>query len=324
MTGGGPTSSLRPPTRRRAWAARSSRCWPSPHSGAVGWRRRSRFLERAYASYVEAGNGLRAGFMATRLAHEHITLLQPAVAQGWMGRATRHLDEVPEAAEHGYLALEQSLRAIASGDLDEAIAQARRAEELGRSTATATSRSAACSAAAPSMITRGDVAEGNLLIDEASAAAVAGELDPYSTVVVYCNTIGACRDLADFDRAGRVDRARARLLQHRTRCRRSRASAASTTRRSCGSRGGSARPTSRPERRARSSACGRRGSPAPRSTSSVRSGCASATSTPPRRRSAKPTTSGSRPSPASRSCASRAGTRRAPGRRSAGRSAIRR
>jgi class 3 adenylate cyclase len=41
-----------------------------------------------------------------------------------------------------------------------------------------------------------------MLLDEASAAALSGELNPYSTLVVYCNTIGACRDVADFDSAG--------------------------------------------------------------------------------------------------------------------------
>jgi class 3 adenylate cyclase len=159
-------------------------------------------LERAYATHAEQGDGLRAGFVATRLAHEYGTLLQPAVAQGWMGRATRHLDEVPEAAEHGYLALEQSLRALASGDLDEAIAQAKRAEDLGREHGDRNLEVRGRQRRGAVLVTRGDVAEGKLLIDEASAAAVAGELDPYSTVVVYCNTIGACRDVADYDRAG--------------------------------------------------------------------------------------------------------------------------
>ena len=47
-----------------------------------------------------------------------------------------------------------------------------------------------------------------MLLDEASTAALAGELDPYSTLVVYCNTIGACRDVADFESAGEwADRA---------------------------------------------------------------------------------------------------------------------
>jgi class 3 adenylate cyclase len=40
-----------------------------------------------------------------------------------------------------------------------------------------------------------------MLLDEAGAAAAGGELDQFSTMAVYCNTIGSCRDAADFDRA---------------------------------------------------------------------------------------------------------------------------
>src|SRR4029453_10147737 len=52
------------------------------------------------------------------------------------------------------------------------------------------------------LLEKGEVAEGKLLLDEASAAALGGELDPYSTLVVYCNTIGAHREVSDFHRAG--------------------------------------------------------------------------------------------------------------------------
>jgi class 3 adenylate cyclase len=158
--------------------------------------------ERAYAAYVEAGNALRAGFVATRLAHSYTTLMQAAVAQGWMSRAQRQLDQVPEAAEHGYLALEQSLGVLEGGDPDQAIALARRAEELGRVQGDRNLEIRGLQRRGAVLIARGDVTEGKVLLDEASTAAVAGELDPYSTVVVYCNTIGACRDVADFDRAG--------------------------------------------------------------------------------------------------------------------------
>jgi len=44
--------------------------------------------------------------------------------------------------------------------------------------------------------------EGLALLDEATVAAVSGELDPYTTAVVYCGIIAACRDLGDYARAG--------------------------------------------------------------------------------------------------------------------------
>jgi class 3 adenylate cyclase len=49
---------------------------------------------------------------------------------------------------------------------------------------------------------KGNVAEGMALIDEATAPALAGELPPYTTGVIYCNTITACKELADYGRAG--------------------------------------------------------------------------------------------------------------------------
>jgi class 3 adenylate cyclase len=47
----------------------------------------------------------------------------------------------------------------------------------------------------------GEVEQGLALIDEATAAAVGGELDPYSTGLVYCVTISSCQDLGDYRRA---------------------------------------------------------------------------------------------------------------------------
>ena len=44
--------------------------------------------------------------------------------------------------------------------------------------------------------------EGLALFDVATASAVSGELDPKTACDVYCNTIAACRQLADYGRAG--------------------------------------------------------------------------------------------------------------------------
>jgi class 3 adenylate cyclase len=48
---------------------------------------------------------------------------------------------------------------------------------------------------------RGDVEEGRLLLNEVNATAYSGRIDPYDTVVLYCNAIGTCRDVAAFDEA---------------------------------------------------------------------------------------------------------------------------
>jgi class 3 adenylate cyclase len=145
--------------------------------------------ERAYKAYVEAGNLPRAAYIATMLAHDYRAQLQASVASGWLARAKRHLDETDEAPEHGYWALQRSLVAIGEHDYDEAFRQGKTAEDIGKRFADR------------SLEIRGIQREGKLLLDEASAAALGGELDPYSTLVVYCNTIGACREVSDFDSA---------------------------------------------------------------------------------------------------------------------------
>jgi len=164
--------------------------------------------ERAYRGYLQEGNTVRAAFVATRIAHEQKNNLQMSLANGWMSRAKRLLDLEDEAPEHGYWALEKSLLELGGGNYAEALALAKQAEELGRRFGDRNLEIRGIQRQGNVLIEQGEVAEGKLLLDEASTAALAGELDPFSTLTVYCNTIGACRDVADYESAGEwTDRA---------------------------------------------------------------------------------------------------------------------
>jgi class 3 adenylate cyclase len=164
--------------------------------------------ERAYKAYAETGNLARAGYLATLLAHDNRAQLQNSVASGWLARAKRHLDEAEEAPEHGYYALQRSLVALGEHDFDEAFRQGKAAEAIGKRFSDRSLEIRGIQRQGAALLEKGEVAEGKLLLDEASAAALGGELDPYSTLVVYCNTIGACREVADFDTASQwTDRA---------------------------------------------------------------------------------------------------------------------
>jgi tetratricopeptide (TPR) repeat protein len=165
-------------------------------------------MERAYAALLQEGEKARAAYIAVELAHHYSGQLQQAVAKGWMSRAKRLLDEEPEGAAHGYWALQESLFTLGKHDFDGAIALAKQAEEIGKRFGDRNLEVRGMQRQGSALIEKGDVAEGQLLLDEASTAAFGGELDPQSTLIVYCNTIGACRDVADYDRAGEwTDRA---------------------------------------------------------------------------------------------------------------------
>jgi class 3 adenylate cyclase len=160
------------------------------------------YFERAYRGYLQQGKTLRAAFVATWIAHNQKNNLQASMANGWMSRAKRLLDLEEEGPEHGYWALQQSLVELGRHNFAESLVLAKQAEELGSRFGDRSLEIRALQRQGNVLIEQGEVAEGKLLLDEASAAALAGELDPFSTLVVYCNTIGACRDVADFESAG--------------------------------------------------------------------------------------------------------------------------
>ncbi|MBD0329683.1 MAG: tetratricopeptide repeat protein [Thermoleophilia bacterium] len=161
------------------------------------------YFERAYAAHLEAGNTRRAGYLAAFIGHYYSGVrLQRSIGSGWIRRATRLLADEPEGPEHGYLALEEALVAWGKNDLETTLEKGKYAEELGRRYGDRALEVRGLQRQAMALINSGELEEGKLLLDEAAAAAMSGELDPYSTIVVYCNTIGACRDVAAFDQAG--------------------------------------------------------------------------------------------------------------------------
>nr|MDQ4030431.1 hypothetical protein [Actinomycetota bacterium] len=159
-------------------------------------------IERAYTAYARAGNSRRAAFHAIDLGHYYTSVkLQKSVGRGWLSRADRLLADLPEGPEHGYLALQRGLEALSRHDFDETLEQGRIAERIGKEHGDRSLEVRGIQRQGVALVYRGDVGEGNLLLDEAATAAFSGELEPYSTLVVYCNVIGACRDVASFDQA---------------------------------------------------------------------------------------------------------------------------
>jgi DNA-binding NarL/FixJ family response regulator len=126
-----------------------------------------------------------------------------AVAQGWFGRAARLLEGAPRSVERGYLLLLQALVALNTfADARAAEQQAYEAAELGSEHDDADLEFGARSVRGLARVALGDVPGGMRDLDEASAAAVAGEVrSPMTAALVWCNVIYACERVHDIQRA---------------------------------------------------------------------------------------------------------------------------
>jgi class 3 adenylate cyclase len=160
------------------------------------------YAERAYARYSDANEMEKAAVVALALAAEYRNKLQLSASQGWHQRAARLLESIDESSAHGFLALQRSMMASGRGDYDEALTHIQSALDIATRHHDRDLLAQATLREGVARVNKGDVDEGLALIDEVTAAAVAGELNPLSTAIIYCNAIDACRDLGDYNRAG--------------------------------------------------------------------------------------------------------------------------
>lgn len=170
-------------------------------------------MERAYGAHSREGNPRRAGYVALALADQYGERLQPAQARGWFQRATRLLEGQPEGVEHGYL--EMAL-ARNSGSVDEMLQHGIATLDIGTRFGDRDLQAFGLLLQGMAHIAQAQVEQGMSLIDEATVAAVAGELTPYATGAVYCMTIVTCRDLADYRRAGEWTEATTRWCERQS------------------------------------------------------------------------------------------------------------
>jgi class 3 adenylate cyclase len=169
--------------------------WTGRLEEALGLR------ERAYGGFVESGDTARAARVAGTLAMDHLTRGAMSVSSGWLARAERLLSGEPENVGHGHIALVRGISAFEVGELETATQEFGRAHDLAARFGDRGLEAMALVFKGTVLVALGEVTEGLALLDEATAAAVGGELDPLSTGVVYCVTIGSCQTLGDCGRA---------------------------------------------------------------------------------------------------------------------------
>lgn len=160
-----------------------------------------RVRERAFAAHLTAEDEKRAGLLALQLVNDYSHRLQGSMATGWLRRAERLLEALPESAEHAHLARQHLNVALGRGDLDEALRQADLVLDIGRRLRNRDIEALGLQDKGRVLVASGAVTEGLELLDEAVVRAISDELSPLATAIVYCNSTVACQDLADYRRA---------------------------------------------------------------------------------------------------------------------------
>jgi tetratricopeptide (TPR) repeat protein len=155
--------------------------------------------ERAHTASMQAGDQVAAAAAAVRVAmHLLFDTALMAPVRGWLARAERLLEAQDETPAHAWLAVVRTYERMLAGDLPGARPWARRAIEVG-SRCDPAAGAIGQVAEARLLILDGEVQQGLALLDEAGVATVSGDLDPFSTGVVYCELVCALQGLAHYD-----------------------------------------------------------------------------------------------------------------------------
>jgi LuxR family maltose regulon positive regulatory protein len=168
--------------------------------------------ERAFRLYREQGDQRAAARMAYGLAVDCIDLRGEAPASGWLERARRLLEGTEPGPEHGWLALwEGHFALLYRRDTDTARERGQVALDLGRRQGLLDLEMLARALEGLVLVAEGAVQEGMRRLDEATAAALAGEMAALDAVgATCCFLVHACERVRDYDRAAqwgeRVDR----------------------------------------------------------------------------------------------------------------------
>lgn len=160
--------------------------------------------QRAYRLYRHRGDDLGAGGVATELGFDHAVFrLELAVANGWFQRAHRLLDELAPVGEQMWLGLrEAELAYHTAGDMAYTRQLAAGARKLAADLELLDAEMMGLALEGLALVGLGAVDEGLRRLDEATVAAVGGELESYKAInALCCFMIFACERVRDIERA---------------------------------------------------------------------------------------------------------------------------
>ena len=152
---------------------------------------------------LEDGRSVGAALVALELGYTEVVRGHAESGIGWMARARRLFEEVPEAPERGFLLAVDAEVALESGDLETAGRLAREALALGEAHDLPTVLALGRFLCGVVAVHRGQTGRGLRDVDEAMLPVQAGDVAPEWVGLLYCDTISLCHDLLDLPRAQR-------------------------------------------------------------------------------------------------------------------------
>lgn len=193
------TAALRGRERPEGWEGLGLAAWGLNETALMFNAR-----ERAYQLYRQGGDRYGAARLATNLALDHFYYRgEHAVASGWVQRAHRLLEGLEPRPETGWLAVTEALMAgWAEHDFVTVERLCAQAAALGKAHGDLDLEMLALACRGLALVGQGDVAEGMRHLDEATLAAVSGEMMVADAAcTACCCLIFACEWVRDFDRA---------------------------------------------------------------------------------------------------------------------------
>lgn len=158
--------------------------------------------ERAHHELVNRGDPQRAARCAGWIVFVLMNTGEFARGGGWLARAHRLIDHVPDdCAERGHLLVPVAFQHAFAGDWPTANAISTQAAEIGDRFGDIDLVTLARNIQGRALIAQGRTVEGMTLLDEVMVSVMADEVSEIVAGAVYCSVIEACQEVFDLRRA---------------------------------------------------------------------------------------------------------------------------
>lgn len=158
--------------------------------------------EAAFTGHLDHDRPLAAAMTALGMAVSLFLRGDEVLGSGWLARAQRLVQEVPDSVEHGRVRYVMEVEGGLDGDdLEAVVSAARDLQRLGRRHGDASLVASGIVGEGRALVRLGQVDRGLRLLDEAMVTVLHDDLEPEWAGNIYCHLMAACHELADIRRA---------------------------------------------------------------------------------------------------------------------------